>query len=281
MKGAAALWPAVHDIDTSIREIWNERQFPARSFSVITGHFSDYIVYVDESGDHSLTSINPQNPVFVLVFCIFAKDAYRTSIVPAVQKLKFDFWGHDCVVLHSHDIRKSHGEFNILLNAATRAAFVRAMNEIIDLQPFTVIAAVIDKSRHVARYAAPANPYEIALTFCMERLQRWLIEHGQADRTTHVLVERRGRTEDRILELEFRRVADGRNQVGKMPNLDIRFMDKKHNSTGLQFADLIAHPIGRHVIKPGQPNRAYELILPKFRRSAKGNLRRYGLKVFP
>jgi hypothetical protein len=29
-----------------------------------------------------------------------------------------------------------------------------------------------------------------------------------------------------------------------MPNLDIRFMDKKHNSAGLQLADLMAHPIG-------------------------------------
>ena len=33
-----------------------------------------------------------------------------------------------------------------------------------------------------------------------------------------------------------------------MPNFDIRLMDKKHNSTGLQLADLVAHPIGRHAI---------------------------------
>jgi hypothetical protein len=31
---------------------------------------SDYIIYVDESGDHSLTSIDPQFPVFTLAFCI-------------------------------------------------------------------------------------------------------------------------------------------------------------------------------------------------------------------
>jgi hypothetical protein len=61
--------------------------------------------------------------------------------------------------------------------------------------------------------------------------------------TTHMLVERRGAKEDAKLELEFRRICDGSNQAGKMPNLDIRFMDKKHNSTGLQFADLVAQPI--------------------------------------
>ena len=243
--------------------------------------FGDYIVYVDESGDHSLTSINPQNPVFVLAFCIFEKAAYRERIVPAVQKLKFDFWGHDCVVLHSHEIRKAHGDFRILLNGRVRCAFIERINALMGELPFTVIAAVIEKNRHVLRYSDPANPYEIALTFCMERLQRWLGENGQTEKITHLVVERRGRTEDATLELEFRRIADGHNQVGRMPNLDIRFMDKKHNSTGLQLADLMAHPIGRHVINPAQPNRAYELIEPKFRKSAGGQIAGYGLKIFP
>ncbi|KAI93517.1 3-deoxy-D-manno-octulosonic acid transferase, partial [Rhodomicrobium udaipurense JA643] len=127
----------------------------------------------------------------------------------------------------------------------------------------------------------PANPYEIALSFCMERLQRWLRERNQVDRTTHVIVERRGAAEDTKLELEFRRIADGRNPVGRMPNLDIRFMDKKHNSTGLQIADLTAHPIGRHVINPTQQNRAFELIEPKLRRGPNGRCNGYGLKIFP
>ena len=115
----------------------------------------------------------------------------------------------------------------------------------------------------------------------MERLQHFLIERGQADRTTHVQVERRGRAEDAKLELEFRRICDGHNAVGNMPNLDIRFMDKKHNSTGLQLADLVAHPIGRHAISPNQPNRAYEIIRSKFRRSIAGQINGFGLKVFP
>jgi Protein of unknown function (DUF3800) len=243
--------------------------------------FSDAIVYVDESGDHSLTSINPQNPIFVLAFCIVDKAAYRSGIVPEVQKLKFDFWGHDCVVLHSHEIRKQHGDFNILLNANVRSAFMAAMNAMMEKLPFTIIAAAIDKQRHASRYRDPANPYEIALTFCMERLHHWLRASGQGDRLTHVIFEKRGRTEDATLELEFRRIADGRNQVGKMPNLDLRFMDKKHNSTGLQLADLCAHPIGRHVISPDQDNRAFEVIKPKFRSGPGGRIQGYGLKVFP
>src|ERR1700674_165166 len=226
--------------------------------------FSDHIVYADESGDHSLTSINPQYPVFVLAFCLVHKQTYIDAIMPAFQRLKFEFWGHDGVVLHSHEIRKSQRDFNILLNANTRAKFVERLNGVIDGTEFMIIASVIDKKRHVEKYSEPKDPYEIALGFCMERLQRCLMDRGQADRKTHVQVERRGAAEDAKLELELRRVCAGQNAVGPMPNLDIRF--KKHNSTGLQLADLVAHPIGRHVIKPDQPNRAYTILEPKFRR---------------
>lgn len=244
-------------------------------------NFSEYIVYADESGDHSLTSINPQNPVFVLTFCIFQKDAYRTKLVPEIQALKFNFWGHDGVVLHGHDIRKAKNDFNILLNSDVRADFMLQLNALIEHAPVTLIAAAIDKQRHVAKYRDPSNPYEIALTFCLERLHRWLEENGQQGRKIYLMVECRGKKEDDALELEFRRIVSGQNAIGPMPNIDIRFMDKKNNSAGLQIADLLAHPIARHIINPSQPNRAYELVEPKFRRSSKGAINGYGLKIFP
>ena len=91
-----------------------------------------------------------------------------------------------------------------------------------------------------------------------------------------------GKAEDAKLQLEFRRICDGKNALRqKMPNLDIRLMDKKHNSTGLQLADLVAHPIGRHAINPDQSNRAYELLEPKFRRGPGGRVLGFGRKIFP
>lgn len=53
--------------------------------------FGDYIVFVDESGDQSLVSIDKQYPVFVLSFCIFEKKHYVEHVVPEILKLKFDF----------------------------------------------------------------------------------------------------------------------------------------------------------------------------------------------
>lgn len=243
--------------------------------------YSDYIVYVDESGDHGLRNIDPQHPVFVLAFCIFEKPKYIEDVISSVQRLKFHFWGHDGVILHSHEIRKAKGDFNILLNPNVRAEFLPAINNLMEEAEFTLIAAVIDKTKLVNKYVHPVDPYEIALAFCMERLQRFLMDNGQTNEKTHVMVECRGKPEDNALELEFRRICDGRNHVGKMPNLNIIFMDKKHNSAGLQFADLVAHPIGRHHIRPNQPNQAFDIVETKFRRSPNGKIPGFGLKTFP
>lgn len=57
--------------------------------------------------------------------------------------------------------------------------------------------------------------------------------------------------------------------------------DKKTISTGLQIADLIARPIGLRILRPDQPNRAYDIIAKKLRRSPSGGVEGWGLKVFP
>ena len=68
---------------------------------------------------------------------------------------------------------------------------------------------------------------------------------------------------------------------GRCPTSTSASWTIKYKSTGLQIADLVAHPIGRHVIDPTQENRAYARIEPKFRRSPQGRVQGYGLKVFP
>jgi hypothetical protein len=64
-------------------------------------------------------------------------------------------------------------------------------------------------------------------------------------------------------------------------SFELRFANKQVNSVGMQLADLIAHPIGRRMLKPNQPNRAYELVERKLLRNEHGKLEGWGLKVFP
>lgn len=95
-----------------------------------------------------------------------------------------------------------------------------------------------------------------------------------------MLFESRGKKEDTDLELEFRRLCT-RNATGHPLPFEIILADKKCNSAGLQLADLIARPIGRKLLKPEQPNRAFEIIETKFRRDPNGRVKGWGLKVFP
>jgi hypothetical protein len=243
--------------------------------------YSDYIVHVDESGDHSLESIDPQFPVFALTFCIFLKDDYIARVVPSVQRLKFDTFGHDSVLLHERDIRKQVGSFSFLQTRTARDSFMGALNELVEAAPMTIVTAVIHKKRLRERYARPENPYAIALLFCVERLYAFLRGRAATVSTTHVVVERRGKKEDAALELEFRRIAGGSGKWGAIDCLELVFADKKANSSGLQLADLTARPIALRVLRPDQDNRAYAIIERKLRRSPHGRIERWGFKVFP
>ena len=183
--------------------------------------FSEYIVYVDEAGDHGLASVDADFPVFVLAFCIFDKQQYINQTTPAVQQFKFNFFGHDMTILHEREIRKSIEPFNILQ------------------------------------------------------------ERQQVNKKTHIVFECRGKKEDNELELEFRRLLDQSQVKGMANTLDIIFADKKVNSTGLQLADMVARPIGRHIMDAKQANRAFDIIETKFRRSPQGKIKGWGLKCYP
>lgn len=250
--------------------------------------FGRYIVYVDESGDHSLKSINPEYPLFVLAFCIFHKRHYSEAIVPAVEKFKFNYFGHDQVVLHENEIRKEKGVFNIFRSSHEKEQFIDQLTGIIEFSNFILVSCTIDKSRLTtsSESAIDENPYHIALGFCMEGLYEFLKEKDQHKKKTHIVVECRGKKEDKELELEFRRICDGSNRLGITLPFEILFSDKKAMSSGLQLADLVARPIGLRTLRPGQENRAFDVLKKKFYcdggRDNVGN--RYegvGMKIYP
>ena len=243
--------------------------------------FSDYIIYVDESGDHGLQPLDPEYPVFVLDFCIFRKDHYANVVVPGMQAFKFEFFGHDIAILHEHSIRRLIPPFTFLRSIKKRQLFMDGLNSLVSRSEFTIIGAVIKKGQLARTRTVPDNPYETALSFCMEGAWRFLLDHGQQERTTHIVVEGRGAREDRELGTAFRRIKDGANGIGEMPGFEIFFANKKTNSTGLQLADLTARPIGRHILDPLQPNRAWDIIEPKLYRAPPGGEDGFGLKVFP
>ena len=93
---------------------------------------SDYVVYVDESGDHSLSSVDKNYPIFVLAFCVFYKSHYASVVVPMLERFKFRHFGHDMVILHESDIRKEIDPFNIFPNREEHQKFIDELTGVIN-----------------------------------------------------------------------------------------------------------------------------------------------------
>ena len=248
--------------------------------------FSNYIVYVDESGDHSLQNIDEKYPVFVLAFCVFNKRHYSEKVVPALQNFKFNHFGHDHVVLHENEIIKEKGVFRFFRDREHKAAFMDELTLIIEKSNFILISCVIDKKALRIKNGATSHSYHLALGFCLETLYEFLQEKQQEQKVTHVVVERRGDKEDKELELEFRRICDGANGLDITMPFNVIFANKLANSSGLQLADLVARPVGLSVLRPTQANRAYDVLKRKFyceggREKVGEQFESWGLKVFP
>ena len=249
------------------------------------GRFSNFVVFVDESGDHGMQTVDPNYPVFVLAFCVFYKRHYCEKVVPALQKFKFNHFGHDVVVLHEHEIRKERGSFKFP-SRQHKNDFLDDLTGIIDASNFILISCMIDKLQLREKQGSPLNPYHLALGFCLDSLHEFLQEKNQDDALTHVIVECRGAKEDKDLELEFRRICGGTNRHGKTLPFDVIFADKKTNSAGLQLADLVARPIGLSVLRLGQENRAFNVLKRKFfcsggRSNVGDGFENWGLRIHP
>jgi hypothetical protein len=246
----------------------------------VTG-FGDYIVYVDESGDHNLVDFDPEYPIFVLAFCIFPIVDYRRHIVPSALALKFDHFGHDMVVLHEREIRQSKPPFDILLNSEVRQSFLTRLDQLISESRFGIVASVIRKEEFKRRRGIRTSPYSVALEFGVERVFLQLQQRKQVGRRVHVVFESRGKKEDAELELEFRRIMNSTRMIGMAETLEFMCVSKLTNSTGLQVADMVARPIGVHCLRPNQPNHAWSVLEKKIVRSRDGRIDGYGLKVYP
>jgi Protein of unknown function (DUF3800) len=224
--------------------------------------FSDYIVFIDESGSPTLNPLDPDYPIFVLAFCIVNKWAYVNLIQPAVSRIKFEFFGHDLINLHSWEIRRAKGEFRILQNTERRTRFMASLSKLMTEADFHTIARIVDKrliddpSHHIL------SSYQVAFSLGLAQVAQYLDEIGETEKLVHVIAEARGQNENRELSDHFGWVVQD-HLLGGIPRFDLKIVPKVTNSAGLQIADLCAYPIGRYYLNPGHKNRPFEIIRNK------------------
>ncbi|WP_298737570.1 DUF3800 domain-containing protein [uncultured Chitinophaga sp.] len=241
-----------------------------------------YRLFLDESGNHGLTEINEDFPIFLLCGVIIGEDRYE-ALRQSINDLKNRFWSNINVILHSRDIRKCDKEFSILFDLEIKQEFYEKINQIVVNNDYKIIATVIRKDKFIERYGRLSNDvYEICLSFIIERAI-FFLDDIKGLKELEIVIEKRGKKEDKQLDEHFQRLlARGTHYVSRERlaayNTSIVFKAKKENINGLQLADLVAYPIAQHVIAPDRPNPAFDVLKDKF--YSKNN-RRYGLKEFP
>ncbi|MFA5433002.1 MAG: DUF3800 domain-containing protein [Candidatus Paceibacterota bacterium] len=244
----------------------------------------EFKFFLDETGDHGLSFIDDNFPIFVLVGCLFSDEEY-SKVSQQINDFKLEFFGTIEIILHSRDIRKCDGPFQILFDLDIKKRFYQKLNNILDNANFTIIGSGVNKKEHIIRYGRGAkDPYPLSLSFIIERLIFCL--DNKTNSNVDIKIEKRGKKEDQQLLSQYNKILDNgtyyivpdrlKNRINKFDSVL-----KKDNIIGLQIADLCAYPLARHILNPMEPYPAFDIIKSKIYCNGNGNFDGYGLKVFP
>ena len=80
-------------------------------------------LFLDESGDHNLSVIDSQYPIFVLGGVIMDKDYAEGPLVEALDKFKRRVFGHSNIILHTADITRNRNGFEAMMEPEFRSRF--------------------------------------------------------------------------------------------------------------------------------------------------------------
>lgn len=239
------------------------------------------ILFLDESGDHNLSIIDPQYPVFVLGGVIVDQAYAEGEMAERVADFKRRVFGRDDIVLHTAEIVRNEGPFEGLIDRAFRERFYRELNALMATLQYQVVACAVRKDEHLARYGVAAlDPYMLSLDILVER---FCFEIGRGGAGV-IVAEKRDAVLDGQLELAWLNLKiQGTRYVPaqaireRVQGLTTRH--KRENIAGLQLADLIVSPIGRKVL--GKPVREDYRIIEQKLRGWPRNHAGQGLVVLP
>jgi hypothetical protein len=240
-------------------------------------------LFLDESGDHSLTHIDTGYPVFALGGILVADDTTLEDIERAVAAFKLELFGRVDIVLHTADITRNRRGFEGLTYPDVRSHFQHRLNALLASLEFTVVACIIRKRALLQRYGELAvDPYMLSLGIVVERL---CFELGGGGQQGRILVERRNERLDHELTvawdvLRINGTRYVRPQVLRRRIAALEFATKRTGGAGLEIADLVVTPLGRWVAGMS-PKPDLDIVRSKLRRGPKGDWEGAGLVVLP
>lgn len=244
-----------------------------------------YHLFIDETGDHGLSFVDKNFPLFLLAGCLF-EERQLENVEKEINDFKREFFKTTEVILHSRDIRKCEGAFQILFDLEVKKHFYERLNSIIGGAEFIIIGSGVNKENHIKKYGKGAeDPYALSLSFIIERLI-FCLDKKDSSTTVDIKIEKRGRFEDQQLLNQYNKILDKGTYFVSSERLKKRVSNfesflKKDNIIGLQLADLCAYPLARYILNPNQPYPPFDIIKSKIYCDGNGKIDGFGLKVFP
>ncbi len=241
------------------------------------------VLFLDESGDHNLAVIDPQYPLFVLGGVILDQEFAEGELTRELDAFKLDLFGRRDIVLHTADLTRNRNGFERMKDTAFRTEFLDKLNAFMRRLTYMVVACVVRKDEHLARCGVAAlDPYLLSLDLLVER---FCFELGNVTAGGVIVAEKRDATLDHELEIAWLNLKVQGTRFMRAKAIDKRILglnlrSKKENIAGLQLADLVVSPIGRHVL--GKPDKEdWRIVEGKLRRDARGEYAGFGLVVIP
>jgi hypothetical protein len=244
----------------------------------------NYYFFLDETGDHGLSFIDKNFPIFLLAGCLFRDDDLEKT-ENEINNFKNEIFKTTEIILHSRDIRKCEGSFQLLFDLEIKKNFYNKLNKIIEESNFTIIGSGVSKEEHIKKYGLSAkDPYVLSLSFIIERLIFCLDKKGI--NKVDIKIEKRGRVEDQKLLSQYNTILDKGTYFVSPERLknkirSFELFSKKDNIIGLQVADLCAYPLARHILNSKEPYIPFKIIRNKIYCNNRENYNGYGLKLFP
>lgn len=259
-----------------------------------------YRLYLDESGDHVYRATTETAHRFLGLLGVWFRNTDYLQFHEALENLKKRHFHHhpdNPVILHREDIINRREAFKILQDDRKRAEFDADMLNVIQSGSFRVVVIVIDKAALRDNYGEGAgHPYHIGLGFLLQRFAGYL---NHINRIGDVMAESRGGKEDSLLEDSYTRiyeqgiwgVTSAEFFQSALTSRKLKLHGKKANISGLQLADLIAHPAKMWVLrhyglikeKPAQfAECIIKVLKEKFNRQLyKNKIEGYGFVLYP
>jgi len=216
-----------------------------------------YRMYIDEVGNSDLNSSdNPLHRFLSLTGVIVDLEYVRDKLFPDMEGLKAKFFNYhpdEPLIFHRKELVNAKRPFDVLRDEETKKAFDSDLLNFLKCWDYVVVTVCLDKQSHKETYQVwRYDPYHYCLAVLLERFSFFLSSKNfQGD----VMAESRGGKEDKRLKASFLKLWNEGTQFVPpdkfqevFTSKQLKVKPKANNISGLQLADLIAHPSRNEIL---------------------------------